>query len=623
MEFVVKEGNYGIMGAIVSGTDVVFTFQGEKEDVCYIVLVDKITREQEKIFVPNEYCMGSLRSIAIKIAKPGKYLYEYEINGKAVLDPYAHAIVGREKWNDMTRKDSDYKVYGAITCENWEADEDHCPEILKSQMVMYKLHVRGFSMGHGAAGRTAGTFLAIKEKLDYLQEFGVTTVELMPVYEFEEMPVPVHREIPDYIKWEEKLHDLIKPDSETPKTDKKLNYWGYGPGNYFAVKASYGKKPEKAAQEFKQLVTAMHSRNMECIMEMYFPETENHNLILDALRYWVRRFHVDGFHLLGNNLPITAIAQDIILSRTKIFYTKFDTSVINPDKKYKNLYIYKEEYQYPARKILNHINADMVEFMNQQKKQGEQVGYVNYISSNNGFTLADVFMYNDRHNEDNGEGNADGDAWNFSSNYGVEGPTRRKYVTQMRHRQWRNAILMLFLAQGVPLIWGGDEFSNSQNGNNNAYCQDNPIGWMNWKNAKTHRADIEFVKAVSEFRRKHTVLSAEKPFQFSDYRIHGFPDVSYHGESAWISGFDLGKMNLGLMYCGAYAKEKEEDVYVAYNFYSAVSSLALPKLDKKKKWYLVIDSAKEDNPVQKEPLLAENQQSISMLPQSICVLVGK
>ena len=123
MEFVVKEGNYGIMGAIVSGTDVVFTFQGEKEDVCYIVLVDKITREQEKIFVPNEYCMGSLRSIAIKIAKPGKYLYEYEINGKAVLDPYAHAIVGREKWNDMTRKDSDYKVYGAITCENWTTEQ--------------------------------------------------------------------------------------------------------------------------------------------------------------------------------------------------------------------------------------------------------------------------------------------------------------------------------------------------------------------------------------------------------------------------------------------------------------------------------------------------------------------
>lgn len=623
MGFDIKEGNYGVMGAVISGAHVIFTFQGEKEDDCYVVLVDKQSKESFKILVPNEYCMGSLRSIAIQIAKPEQYLYEFDINGKAVLDPYAKVIVGREHWNDTDRKMIDYKVYGAICPGVYKQVKSHCPEISKSKMVMYKLHVRGFSMDHGASSKLAGTFGAISAKLNYLQSLGVTTVELMPIYEFEEMPIPVKREVPDYIMWEEKLHDLIRPDREIPKPDKKLNYWGYGPGNYFAVKASYARKPEKASQEFMQLVEEVHQHNMECIMEMYFPETENHNLIMDALRFWVRNYHVDGFHLLGKNLPITAIAQDIVLSRTKIFYTKFDASALELEKKYKNLYVYKEEYQYPARKILNHINADMVEFMNQQKKQGDYVGYVNYISSNNGFTLADVFMYNDRHNEDNGEGNADGDAWNFSSNYGAEGPTRRKYVTQMRRRQWRNAILMLFLAQGIPLIWGGDEFSNSQNGNNNAYCQDNPIGWINWKNAKTHTADVDFVSAVAAFRKAHSVLSQEKPFHFSDYLTHGFPDVSYHGENAWISGFDLGKMNLGMMYCGAYANPKEEDVYVAYNFYSAVSSLALPKLDKNKKWHLVIDSSNEKNPVAKEPILVLDQKAISLMPQSICVLVGK
>jgi glycogen operon protein len=445
----------------------------------------------------------------------------------------------------------------------------------------------------------------------------------MPVYEFEEMTIPVRREIPDYIKWEKKPDDLIVPDEEAVQKERRVNYWGYTEGNYFAVKASYGKKPERAAQEFKELVEALHARKMECVMEMFFPENENQNLILDALRYWVRCFHVDGFHLLGDNLPVTAIVQDVILSRTKIFYTNFDANAVNPAKKYKNLFIYKEEYQYPARKILNHISADMVEFTNQQKKQGEQVGYVNYISSNNGFTLADVFMYNDRHNEDNGEGNADGDSWNFSCNYGVEGPTRRRYVSQLRHRQWRNAILMLFLAQGVPLLWGGDEFLNSQKGNNNAYCQDNTIGWMNWKNAKIHEADTAFVKAVCAFRKAHPVLSTEKPFHFSDYRTFGFPDASYHGESAWLLGFDLGRMNLGMMYCGAYSGEDEADVYVGYNFYSALSTLALPKLDKKKKWYLVIDSAREKDPFLGEDVPAENQQTLSLHPQSICVLIGK
>lgn len=623
MEFVVKEGNYANMGAIPCGSDVIFTFQGEKEDACYVVIIDKKTKEQSKIPVPNDYCLGSLRSIAVRMSRPEQYLYEYEINGQAFLDPYARVIVGREKWNDTARKENEYKVYGAIANDRFDWKENRMPELPKSEMVMYKLHVRGFSMDHGASRSVAGTFTAVKEKLDYLQELGITTLELMPVYEFEEMPIPVHQEIPDYVKWEKKLHDLISPETEPTQKDEKINYWGYTKGNYFAVKSSYGKKPQKASYELKQLIEALHRRNMECVMEMYFPETENHNLILDALRYWVSEYHVDGFHLLGTHLPITAIAQDIILSRTKIFYTNFDNAAINPDKKYKNLYVYKEEYQYPARKILNHINADMVEFTNQQRKQGTDVGYVNYISSNNGFTLADVFMYNDRHNEDNGEGNADGDAWNFSSNYGVEGPTRRKYVNQMRHRQWRNAFLMMFLAQGVPLIWAGDEISNSQKGNNNAYCQDNPIGWVNWKNQKAHEADIAFIKQVAKFRKAHKVLSTEKPFQFSDYRTLGLPDVSYHGESAWISGFDLGRMNLGMMYSGAYVDKEQDDVYVAYNFYSAVSSLALPKLNKKRKWYLAIDSSNEAVPVANEPLLLENQQIISLNPQSICVLVGR
>ena len=186
---------------------------------------------------------------------------------------------------------------------------------------------------------------------------------------------------------------------------------------------------------------------------MFFPEDIDHNLVLEALHYWVREYHVDGFHLLGGNLPMTAIVQDNMLSRTKIFYTGFDANICTIQRKYKNLYVYKEEYMYPARRVLNHFNANMREFIDQQRKQGNKYGFVNFITSNNGFTLADLFMYNDRHNEANGEDNLDGNGWNFSNNYGVEGPTKKRYINKLRKLKWRNSMAMLFLAQGVPLVW--------------------------------------------------------------------------------------------------------------------------------------------------------------------------
>lgn len=621
MKFVVREGDYAKLGSSICNGNVTFTFEGEKEDFCRIVLIDHKTGEQEFIPADNAFCLGSLRSVTIEGLPADRYDYLYEKNGKLQVDPYARAIRGREVWNDGSRSDRDYAIEGAFDATVFDWNGDVKPEISKQNLLMYKLHVRGFSMDHGGNRKTAGTFAAIIDKIPYIKSLGITTVELMPVYEFEEIQIPVKEPLPEYLKWQPQEEDLIVPD-ECEKTPG-LNYWGYGYGNYFAVKASYARKPACASLEFMQLVHALHEQGMECVMEMYFPTDVNHNLILDCLRYWVKTFHVDGFHLLGENLPVRAIVQDVLLSRTKIFYTGFDEDLLLKERKYPNLYVYKEEYQYPARKILNHINGDLREFANQQKKQGLQEGYVNYIASNNGFTLADVFMYNDRHNEANGEENTDGNPWNFSSNYGVEGPTRRKYVNLSRHRQWQNAILMLYLAQGVPLLWAGDEMRNSQKGNNNAYCQDNPIGWLNWGTAKSHEADIQFVRDVIAFRKAHSIISAAEPFHFNDYKLEGFPDLSYHGENAWISEIDLGRMSLGMLYCGAYSEgDNQEDVYVAYNFFSSVSVLALPKLSGKKRWYLAINTG-DEVVIRPEAKLYANQQQITMLPQSIAVLVGK
>lgn len=174
------------------------------------------------------------------------------------------------------------------------------------------------------------------------------------------------------------------------------------------------------------------------------------------------------------------------------------------------------------------------------------------------------------------------------------------------------------------MLWAGDEIGNSQKGNNNAYCQDNAIGWVDWKNEKTHRKELVFLQELVRFRKEHPIISNEMPFQFSDYRALGCPDLSFHGESAWILEPAVGRMCIGMLYCGAYTKDvkEAEDVYVAYNFFSAVSSLALPQLDKHKRWYLVMDSSNDAQPYLDEAVLMENS-SITMMPQSICVLVGR
>jgi glycogen operon protein len=400
-----------------------------------------------------------------------------------------------------------------------------------------------------------------------------------------------------------------------------VNYWGYKAGSYFAVKASYAADPPHAASEFQTLVRRLHENQMECVLEMYFPEDTNHNLVLEALRYWVRMYHVDGFHLLGCNLPITAVVQDNLLSRTKIFYESFDELGSAVVRKHKNLFIYKEEYMYPTRKLLNNFNGSMHDFADQQRKQGAQMGYVNYLASNNGFTLADLFMYNEKHNADNGENNTDGNPWNYSNNYGVEGPTKKRYINAARRLRWRNGILMLFLAQAVPLVWSGDEMLNSQNGNNNAYCQDNPVGWLNWKNEKNHSRELAFIRQVIEFRKAHPILSHDAPFQFSDYRGVGCPDLSYHGENAWVLEPQEGHMALGMMYCGTYEADDAEDIYVAY-FSSAATTLAMPEAPRGRQWHLAIDSGEEAHPFAKDGE-AYTLNRVTVRSQAILVFVSR
>lgn len=630
MEYSIAKGDFKKMGVSHEKGGTIFTFEGKKESKCAILLYQVETGTIQKLEIPKEYCIGSLRSVMVKGLDTRTYYYNFEIDGKISIDPYARRIKGRERWFETTRYSSEYHVWCGFDEEEYDWGDDQSPEILKQDMVLYKLHVRGFTMDGGTAGKKKGTFEGIRERLPYLQELGITSVELMPAYEFEEMVIPELEPLPDYLTWKkqekqnkaDKNHTAIVSDV---RTVEKVNYWGYIPGNYFSPKAAYSSQNDEV-KEFKNLIRSMHELSMECIMEIFFDDKTNQSRMLDVLRYWVMQYHVDGFHVIGTNLPLRAMAQDPLLSRTKLFCTGFEQDLLEDKTQYPHLYIYNDEYLYPMRKILNHIDGSMAEFANQQKKQHECYGYVNYAAINNSFTLSDVFTYSEKHNMDNGENNADGLNFNFSNNYGVEGVTRKKYICAIRKKQIRNAFAMVILAQGVPLIASGDEFANSQNGNNNAYCQDNKIGWVNWKNEKSNADLLEYVKKLLEFRRKHPVLHQAKPMKQNDYKGLGYPDLSYHRDDAWIVGFEPGRQYAGILYNGAYATTEngtcDQDIYVAYNFQNGKHFLALPKLPKGKKWHLVMDTSQE-KPFSDMDKMIEKQEQVEVSGMTIQILIGK
>lgn len=625
MEITIKEGNYERLGAYLEHNALIFTFEGEREDDCAILFYEKNTGKEMKVEIPEEYCLGSLRSVKIEGLYWKDYNYNYVRNGEIYTDPYARKIVGRECWGDENREKQNYRICGGFEKDGFDWKKDHHPEIAKSDMILYKLHVRGFTMDGGARGGEKGTFAGVTSKIPYLKELGITTVEVMPVYEFEEFEFETEPQLPDYLNWVEREDDKIKKPV-LKKVKEHRNFWGYTKeSNYFAVKASYGKK--NATVELKELIRTLHENEMELVMEFYFDERENHNLILDVLRYWLREFHVDGFHLLGKNLPVTAIVQDAILSRTKIFYTGFDYALLEKKTNYDRLYVYNDEYLYPVRKMLNHYGGNMNEFAGQQRKQHEVQGFVNYLTSNNGFTLLDLFSYEQKHNEENGEENTDGNDWNFSSNCGAEGKTTRKHVREFRECQLKNAIAVLFLGQAVPLLWSGDELGNSQQGNNNAYCQDNEIGWINWKGKKRYQWLTEFVSKMIAFRKVHPILTMAEPMKMNDYANQGMPDLSYHCESAWTTGVLSNQQSLGVMYCGKYAKKEDGSfdnyIYVAYNFHVGDSELALPKLPRRKKWYLVMNTGRTEAPFLEQEEVLKNQQKITVKGQTVSILIGR
>lgn len=504
-----------------------FSMIVESGKTCILRIYKKGAEVPEMMIELSEAdAVGEVRFAALPKAKVIGKEYNYEIDGKNVLDAYAKSV---------TQSDP---VRGKIILDEYDWEGDKPLNIPCHEVIAYNMHVRGFTKHSSSKVKKKGTFLGVIEKIPYLKELGINQIQCMPVYSFEE-------------------------------TEQYKNYWGYGEAFCFAVKNSYasGNTPEK---ELKDMIKECHKNGIEVVLNLPFTETVSKELIEACLCYYVTEYHVDGFILNPFVAPMEKILSNPLLKKTKIFQNKNDFQTI----------------------MRRYLKGDegMVEGVIWWLKQTvAESGSCNYITNHTGFTLADLVSYNEKHNELNGENNQDGPDDNYSWNCGVEGHSRKKAIREFRKKQMRNAMCLLMTAQGTPCILAGDEFGNSQNGNNNVYCQDNEIAWLDWRNLEKEKEFFEFVKYMIAMRKKYPVLYSRELLQEEDKINGSVPYVSYHGANAWQVQNERQSRQLGVYYHG----NDDTDCFIAYNMHWKKQKFALPLLDKEKKWYPVFSTADE------------------------------
>ncbi len=568
--------------------------------------------EPVRVAFPEEGRIGNVWEMTLLGDDFDRWSYAFEADGKRFSDPYGRRFCGREKWGDLEQAET--LPVSPIRKDAFDWDGDRRPQIPYEDCIVYCAHVRGLTKHASSGVREKGTFGAVAEKIPYLKELGITTLELLPVAEFQEIMMPEHAEGNPYGK---------------PEPTGKLNYWGYAPALLFAPKASYAGYRKNPVLELKNLVKKLHQEGMELVLQLYFTGKESPSLVLDAVRHWVREYHLDGVHLTGQ-APAGFLVQDPYLSDVKLWANSWDGLPSHRPHSVRRLGEYNDGFLTDMRRALKGDEDQMNNLLFRIRRNPEGCGVLNYMAGVNGFTMMDMVSYEQKHNEANGEHNRDGNEYNYSWNCGVEGPSRKKKLTELRRRQLRNAFLMLFLSQGTPVLLAGDEFGNSQEGNNNAYCQDNEISWLNWRLLKTNHDLYDFVKHVIAFRKEHPVFHMSTEPNGMDYLACGHPDISYHGVKAWCPELEHFRRQVGVMYCGAYGRRPDgtEDDYffVAYNMHWEPHEFALPRLPKGKMWHTAFDTG--ENSVNgcyeagQEPVL-EEQKHFMVPARTIMVLIGK
>ena len=659
---------------------------------CTLVLFAKNAPQPlGEIPFPREFRIGHVYCMVVFDLDYENIEYGYRMDGvnnfhqghwfdrtKILADPHAKTIGGRDVWGVTPDWNNIYQHRSRIAVDDFDWTSDRALEIPPEDLIIYEMHVRSFTRHPSSGVKHPGTFAGIREKIPYLKELGVNAVELMPIFEFDEFensrPNPETGEtLLNY--WGYSTVGFFAPKAGYAATGKLgmqvdefknlvkefhkngievildvvFNHTAEGNENgpYISFRGIdnrtyYMLTPEGYYYNFSGCGNTLNCNN---------PIVRN--LVLDCLRYWASEYHIDGFRfdlasILGRDpwgAPLTnpplleILAFDPILAKCKLIAEAWDAGglyQVGSFPAYGRWGEWNGKYRDCIRQFIKG-DGNIGEMA--QRLQGSPDLYaasgrppatsINFITAHDGFTLADLVSYNDKHNEANGEYNQDGTNDNYSWNCGVEGPTEHQGINCLRQRQIRNAIALLMVSQGIPMLLMGDEVGRSKNGNNNTYCHDNPLNWLNWALFPQNSALFRFSKYCIAFRKAHPVLRNRQHFQNRDYVGSGYADITWHGTQAWQANWSNQIRTLAFMLCGKHALQgttEDNYIYVAMNMHWESHWFEIPGLPLDMHWHVFANTG--CNPPHDcyqpgtEPLLT-NQSGILLGDRSVVILVGK
>lgn len=642
--FKIRPGFFRMYGACVASNGVSFTINSHGATRCTLLLFKpQAPKPYARIPFPDSYRIGDTYSMLVYDIKPDEFEYAFSFDGpyepakgllfneeNVLLDPYSRAVTGQRKWGEKPEGGKDFEYRARVVKSSFDWGNIKQLEQPFEDLVIYEIHVRGYTKDKSSGVSAPGTFAGLKDKIPYLKDLGINAVELMPIFEFDEMESA-------------RVVDGVQ----------LYNYWGYNTVSFFSPNTSYAFNEEHnhEGDELKSLIKALKENGIEVILDVVFNHTAegnemgpcfsfkgidnnvyymltpdahyynfsgcgnvmncNHpvvrNFIIDCLRHWAIEYRVDGFRfdlasILGRdqngapmaNPPILeSLAFDPVLGKMKLIAEAWDAGGLYQVGSFPSWNRWAEwngRYRDDMRSFLKGDdgmagNAITRITGSRDLYSPESRGHkasVNFLTCHDGFTLYDLYSYNEKHNEKNGWNNTDGDNNGHSWNCGAEGETDDPNVNGLRRRLIKNAFAALLCSRGPAMFFAGDEFCNTQFGNNNAYCQDNIISWLDWSRLEKFKEIHDFVRHMIQFRKEHPILrKMTKPSSCQ------FPEISVHNGTPFNASTDYKTKLIGIMYAGRNEEDTEDDiVFYCMNAYWEPLVMQLPVLPNGKHWHV-------------------------------------
>lgn len=642
--FKIRPGFFRMYGACVASNGVSFTINSHGATRCTLLLFKpQAPKPYARIPFPDSYRIGDTYSMLVYDIKPDEFEYAFSFDGpyepakgllfneeNVLLDPYSRAVTGQRKWGEKPEGGKDFEYRARVVKSSFDWGNIKQLEQPFEDLVIYEIHVRGYTKDKSSGVSAPGTFAGLKDKIPYLKDLGINAVELMPIFEFDEMESA-------------RVVDGVQ----------LYNYWGYNTVSFFAPNTSYAFNEEHnhEGDELKSLIKALKENGIEVILDVVFNHTAEgnemgpcfsfkgidnnvyymltpdahyynfsgcgnvmncnnpvvRNFIIDCLRHWAIEYRVDGFRfdlasILGRdqngapmaNPPILeSLAFDPVLGKMKLIAEAWDAGGLYQVGSFPSWNRWAEwngRYRDDMRSFLKGDdgmagNAITRITGSRDLYSPESRGHkasVNFLTCHDGFTLYDLYSYNEKHNEKNGWNNTDGDNNGHSWNCGAEGETDDPNVNGLRRRLIKNAFAALLCSRGPAMFFAGDEFCNTQFGNNNAYCQDNIISWLDWGRLEEFKEIHDFVRHMIQFRKEHPILrKMTKPSSCQ------FPEISVHNGTPFNASTDYKTKLIGIMYAGRNEEDTEDDiVFYCMNAYWEPLVMQLPVLPNGKHWHV-------------------------------------